>query len=155
MPGGSPGGAVWTPLVKAQTSYLAGRYETSWHAVPGAIFPPVLNAVTAEGCAPARLSGPLESRVPVPSGINPEKRCQPLSLFRLTPVRVPNNGQKAKASPKTNRVSDLRNHVAGMKFGSQGLKVGVVLIFTLCWLLIILARSQAPRDPASFEGSSL
>ena len=78
-----------------------------------------------------------------------------MSIFRLTPVRVPNNGQKAKASPKTNKASDLRNFFAEMKFGSFGLKVGVVLIFTVCWLLIVLARSQAPRDPASFEGSSL
>src|SRR5688572_2028402 len=45
--------------------------------------------------------------------------------------------------------------MAGMSFGSQGLKVAVVVAFTLCWLLIILVRSQAPRDPASFEGSSL
>jgi hypothetical protein len=34
-------------------------------------------------------------------------------------------------------------------------KIAVVLVFTLCWLLIVLARSQAPQDPASFEGSSL
>src|SRR5688572_16280712 len=45
--------------------------------------------------------------------------------------------------------------MAGMSFGSQGLKVAVVVAFTLCWLLIILVRSQAPRDPASTEGSSL
>jgi hypothetical protein len=42
-----------------------------------------------------------------------------------------------------------------MNFGSQGLKVAVVVVFTVCWLLIILARSQTPRDPASFEGSTL
>jgi hypothetical protein len=70
-------------------------------------------------------------------------------------VRVPNNGQKAKATSKTSKASDLGNYFVGMKFGSQGLKVAVVLVFTLCWLLIILVRSQAPRDPASFEGSSL
>jgi hypothetical protein len=76
-----------------------------------------------------------------------------LSRFQLTPVRVP--GQKARASSKTDRFSDLRNYVAGMNFGSRGLKVAVVVAFTLCWLAIILVRSQAPRDPASFEGASL
>jgi hypothetical protein len=44
---------------------------------------------------------------------------------------------------------------SGMKFGSAGLKIAVVLVFTLCWLLIVLVRSQAPRDPAAFDGSSL
>ena len=78
-----------------------------------------------------------------------------MSLFQLTPVRVPNNGQKAKASRNTNKLSNFGNYFAEMKFGSQGLKVAVVLVFTVCWLLIILARSQAPRDPASLEGSSL
>jgi hypothetical protein len=97
----------------------------------------------------------LESRVPGSSGLNLDNEVLLLSLFRLTPVRVPNIGQKAKASPKTNRISGLRDYLDGMKFGSQGLKVAVVLIFTLCWLLIILARSRAPLNPASFEGSSL
>ena len=78
-----------------------------------------------------------------------------MSLFQLTPLRVPNNGQKAKRSSKSNKLSDLRNYVTGMNFGSVGLKVAVVVAFTLCWLLIILARSQTPRDPASLEGSSL
>ena len=77
-----------------------------------------------------------------------------MSLFQLTPVRVP-GGQKARATSKTDKFSDLRNYVAGMNFGSQGLKVAVVVAFTLCWLLIILARSQTPPDPASLEGSSL
>jgi hypothetical protein len=100
------------------------------------------------------LSGLLESRVP-PYQINPEKRCRLLSRYQLIPARVPNNGQKAKASGNTNKLSNRRNYFAEMKFGSHGLKVAVVLVFTVCWLLIILARSQAPRDPASFEGSSL
>ena len=78
-----------------------------------------------------------------------------MSLFQLTPVRVPNNGSKTNASPRTSKVSDLRNYVAGMNFGSQGLKVAVVLVFTLCWFFIVLARSQKPPDPATFEGSSL
>jgi hypothetical protein len=55
----------------------------------------------------------------------------------------------------SNKVSGLRNYLAGMRFGSQGLKVAVIVAFTVCWLLIILARSQTPRDPASLEGSSL
>ena len=78
-----------------------------------------------------------------------------MSRYQLIPSRVPNNGQKAKASRNTNKLSNPRNYFAEINFGSQGLKVAVVLVFTVCWLLIILARSQAPRDPASFEGSSL
>ena len=78
-----------------------------------------------------------------------------MSRFQLTPVRVPASGQKARASSKTGKFSDLQNYFAGMNFGSQGIKVAVVVAFTLCWLLIILVRSQVPRDPASFEGSSL
>ena len=78
-----------------------------------------------------------------------------MSRYQLIPSRVPNNGQKAKASRNTDKLSNPRNYFAEIKFGSQQLKVAVVLVFTVCWLLIILARSQAPRDPASFEGASL
>jgi hypothetical protein len=65
------------------------------------------------------------------------------------------SGQNAKASRNTNKLSNPRKYFADMKFGSRELKVAVVLVLTMCWLLVILARSQAPRDPASFEGSSL
>mgnify|MGYP003576587994 CR=1 FL=1 len=78
-----------------------------------------------------------------------------MSRYQLIPSLVKNGGQKAKASRNTNKVSNPRNYFAEMKFGSRELKVGVVLVLTVCWLLIILARSQAPRGPASFEASSL
>jgi hypothetical protein len=42
-----------------------------------------------------------------------------------------------------------------MSLGSGGLKVALIVAFTLCWVMIILVRSQSPRDPASFEGSAL
>jgi hypothetical protein len=72
------------------------------------------------------------------------------------PVRTRYKGQKTSPSPKTNkRIADLWNNLSVAQVGSRGLKIGVVLVFTLCWLLIVLARSQAPRDPASLEGGSL
>jgi hypothetical protein len=37
----------------------------------------------------------------------------------------------------------------------RGIKIAVVLTFSLCWLSIVLVRSHAPRDPAVLEGSSL
>src|SRR5262245_3623806 len=89
------------------------------------------------------------------------RKSWPPSIFEPTPVRVPYKPQEArpspktKASPKTNTISERGNYLFGTQFGSQGLKIGVVLLFTLCWLLIVLARSQVPRDPASLEGASL
>ncbi len=83
------------------------------------------------------------------------RKSWPPLIFEPTPVRVPHKRQETKPSAKTNRISDLGNYLSGTQFGSRGLKIGVVLVFTLCWLLIVLARSQAPPDPASLEGASL
>src|SRR5258706_16109360 len=89
------------------------------------------------------------------------RKSWPPSIFESTPASMPYKRGETKPSPKTkasaetNRISDFGDYLSGTQFGSRGLKIGVVLAFTLCWLLIVLARSQAPRDPASLEGASL
>ncbi len=40
-------------------------------------------------------------------------------------------------------------------FGPRQGKIAVVLIFSLCWLSIVLVRSQVARDPAALDASSL
>ena len=40
-------------------------------------------------------------------------------------------------------------------FGEREAKIAVVFVFTVCWLLIVLIRSQAASDPATLERSSL
>ena len=62
---------------------------------------------------------------------------------------------KAQALPEANRISDHGNLFSRTLFSSHGVKIGVVVVFTLCWLLIVLARSHTPPDPASLEGSSM
>ena len=83
------------------------------------------------------------------------RKSWPPLIFQPTPVRVPQKGPETKPSAKTNKISDFGNYLSGTHSGSRGLKLGVVLVFTLCWLLIVLVRSQTPRDPASLEGASL
>ncbi len=89
------------------------------------------------------------------------RKSWPPSIFEPTPAWVPYKRletkpfPKPKPSAKTNRISDFENNLSGTQFGSRRLKIGVVLVFTLCWLLIVLARSQTPRDSASLEGASL
>jgi hypothetical protein len=83
------------------------------------------------------------------------RKSWPPLIFQPTPVRVPQKGPETKPSAKTNKISDFGNYLSGTHSGSRGLKLGVVLGFTLCWLLIVLVRSQTPRDPASLEGASL
>jgi hypothetical protein len=78
-----------------------------------------------------------------------------VSIFQLTPLKVPHKGQKTKASPKPNRLEEFRDRVRHMQFGAMAAKVAVVAVFTLCSLLIVLVRSQAPGDPAALESSSL
>src|SRR5262245_38733132 len=92
------------------------------------------------------------------------RKSWPPLIFQPTSVRVPykrqetkpaNTSPKTTASPKMNWISDFGNYLSGTQLSSRGLKIGVVLVFTLCWLLIVLARSQAPRDPASLDVASL
>jgi hypothetical protein len=89
------------------------------------------------------------------------KKSWPHSIFEPTSAWVPYKRQetepfpKTETSPETNRISGPGNYTSGTEAGSRGLKIVVVVAFTLCWLLIVLARSHAPRDPASLEGSSL
>ena len=78
-----------------------------------------------------------------------------MSIFQLTPIRVPHKEQKTKTSPRISRLEELRSRVRQMQFDAWAAKVIVVVVFTLCSLLIVLVRNQAPGDPAALEKSSL
>jgi hypothetical protein len=52
-------------------------------------------------------------------------------------------------------MEELRSRVRQMQFDAWAAKVIVVVVFTLCSLLIVLVRNQAPGDPATLESSSL
>jgi hypothetical protein len=78
-----------------------------------------------------------------------------VSIFQLTPLKVPQKGQKTEASPKPNKLKELRSSLSQMQFGAMAAKLVVVGVFTLSLLLIVLVRSRAPGDPAALEGSSL
>jgi hypothetical protein len=52
-------------------------------------------------------------------------------------------------------MQDFRGFLKGIRPTPAELKFVVILFFTICWLLIVLARSYVPRDPAALEGSSL
>ena len=73
----------------------------------------------------------------------------------LTSTPVPQKKLKAITVRSFVPKIDFRRLLNRIPFGSREAKATVVLVFTLCWLLILVVRSHAPRDPATLEGSSL
>jgi hypothetical protein len=55
-------------------------------------------------------------------------------------------------SPK-NKI-DFRRLLSRLRLGPRGLKVSVILLFSLCWMLVVLVRSNVPRHTTTLEGSS-
>ena len=53
------------------------------------------------------------------------------------------------------KTRELWNLLKRVHLGPRGAKVTVIVLFTFCWLLVVLVRSTVPRDPAALEGSSL
>src|SRR6516162_9237444 len=51
-----------------------------------------------------------------------------------------------------NRFRSLLNR---FRLGPRGAKLSIIAVFTLCWLLVVLVRSNIPRDLAGLEDSSL
>jgi len=74
------------------------------------------------------------------------------TLFSPTPA--PQKGVKAMIVSKLHKV-DLRSLLHRISFSSREAKIAVILISTLCWLSIVLVRSQLVRDPAAQDASSL
>src|SRR5262249_33833184 len=77
-------------------------------------------------------------------------------LLRTVLTSVPTLQKKIKALtvskfPKIDFPSLLHR----IPFGPQQGKIAVVSIFSLCWLSIVLVRSQVARDPAALNASSL
>ena len=77
-------------------------------------------------------------------------------LLRTVLTSVPALQKKIKALtvskfPKIDFPSLLHR----IPFGPQQGKIAVVFIFSLCWLSIVLVRSQVARDPAALNASSL
>jgi hypothetical protein len=67
------------------------------------------------------------------------------------PLRLP-----AVASPLIQSKPDFRGLVNRLRLGPLGAKVGVILLFTVCWLALVIVRiNNAPHDKVSLEGSSL
>jgi hypothetical protein len=78
-----------------------------------------------------------------------------VSIFQLTPVKIPYKGQKARPATRASRMEELRGRVRQMQFDAWAAKVIVVVVFTLCSLLVVLVRNEVPGDPAALENSSL
>ena len=77
-----------------------------------------------------------------------------MQLLQLMPkpVRPTEPGTTAKGLKAR---MDLRGFLRRIQLGPKAAKLAVILFFTLCWLLILLARSEAPRAVSTLEGSSL
>jgi hypothetical protein len=50
---------------------------------------------------------------------------------------------------------DFRALLSRLRLGPQGLKITVIVLFSFCWLLVALARSNVPRHTTTLESSSL
>jgi hypothetical protein len=65
------------------------------------------------------------------------------------PLRLP-------ATPLIQNKPDFRALVSRMRLGPLGAKIGVILLFTVCWLAVVLVRiNNAPHNSVSVEGASL
>jgi hypothetical protein len=49
----------------------------------------------------------------------------------------------------------LGNLLSRVRLGPLGAKVTVIVLFTVCWLLVVLVRSNVPHDNLTLENSSL
>jgi hypothetical protein len=72
----------------------------------------------------------------------------------VTSIREPEKKVKASTVSELPKI-DLRSWLHRIRFGPREAKIAVVLIFTLCWLSIVLVRSHVVRDPAAPDASSL
>src|SRR5215471_6509680 len=50
---------------------------------------------------------------------------------------------------------DIGAVINRVRLGPNVLKIGVILVFTVCWLFVAVVRSTAVREPLSLEASSL
>ena len=71
----------------------------------------------------------------------------------LTSTRMPWNKLKV---PIADRLKELERKLPrGSPLAERAAKIAVILVFTVCWLLIVLVRSRVANDPTAGEGSSL
>ncbi len=80
-------------------------------------------------------------------------RYHPLQTL-LTSGHAPEKKMKTTSVSKLPKI-ELGSFLHSIHFGQREAKIAVVLIFTLCWLSIVLVRSRVVRDPAAPEASSL
>jgi hypothetical protein len=72
-------------------------------------------------------------------------------LFNST--RMPWNKMKG---PIAGRLQELKRSLRhGSSSGERTAKIAIVVLFTVCWLLIVLVRSHAANNPTATAGSSL
>src|SRR5262249_54281623 len=50
---------------------------------------------------------------------------------------------------------DFRRLLKRVQLGPRAAKAVVIVVFTFCWLVVALVRSNVPRDTVSLDGSSL
>ncbi len=72
----------------------------------------------------------------------------------LTPPRAPQKKVKTISVSQLPKL-ELGKLLQRVRFGQREAKIAVVLIFTICWLSIVLVRSHVLRDPSTPEASSL
>jgi hypothetical protein len=59
-------------------------------------------------------------------------------------------------APLIQNKPDFRSLVSRLRLGPLGAKIGVILLFTVCWLAVVLVRiNNAPHNSVSVEGASL
>jgi len=73
----------------------------------------------------------------------------------LSPTRTPSQKAKATVVDKLKKGIELRTLLQRIPFGAREGKLAIVLVFTICWLLIVLVRSHVTGGPAAAERSSL
>lgn len=63
---------------------------------------------------------------------------------------------KKLKDPIAGRLKELNRHLpGGSPLAEQAAKIAVILLFTVCWLLIVLVRSHEAIDPGANEGRPL
>jgi hypothetical protein len=68
-------------------------------------------------------------------------------------IRMQTLFQHPVSTPR--REIDIRTVFKRLRLGSRGTKLAVILVFTLCWFVVALVRSNNVHGPISSEGSSL
>lgn len=73
----------------------------------------------------------------------------------FTSSQTSTDTEKIRGLDRARSLIEFRNLQNRFHLGARAAKIAVIFGFTVCWLLIILVRTQPSRNPAVFDGSSL